>query len=212
MKGLFITFEGCEGSGKSTIAKMLKEELENANIPCLFTREPGGTPISEKIRNIILDPSTPEMTSRTEALLYAASRSQHTAEKIIPALEEGKIVICDRYLESSLAYQGAARELGVGNIFDINIFGGAIEPDYILFFDISPQESLKRIKNRNFDRLEKEELEFHEKVYNYFKSQKNRNNFISIDATKPIDEVFSKVLKIIYSIKKIRPIKAFMIK
>ena len=202
MKGLFITFEGCEGSGKSTIAKMLKEELENANIPCLFTREPGGTPISEKIRNIILDPSTPEMTPRTEALLYAASRSQHTAEKIIPALEEGKIVICDRYLESSLAYQGAARELGVRNIFDINIFGGAIEPDYILFFDISPQESLKRIKNRNFDRLEKEELEFHEKVYNYFKSQKNRNNFISIDATKPIDEVFSKVIKIIYSIKK----------
>lgn len=206
MKGLFITFEGCEGSGKSTIAKMLKKELENTNIPCLFTREPGGTPISEKIRNIILDPSTPEMTSRTEALLYAASRSQHTAEKIIPALEEGKIVICDRYLESSLAYQGAARELGVENIFDINIFGGAIEPDYILFFDISPQESLKRIKNRNFDRLEKEELEFHEKVYNYFKSQKNRNNFISIDATKPIDEVFSKVIKIIYSIKKIRPI------
>ena len=202
MKGLFITFEGCEGSGKSTIAKMLKEELENANIPCLFTREPGGTPISEKIRNIILDPSTPEMTSRTEALLYAASRSQHTAEKIIPALEEGKIVVCDRYLESSLAYQGAARELGVGNIFDINIFGGAIEPDYILFFDISPQESLKRIKNRNFDRLEKEELEFHEKVYNYFKSQTNRNNFNSIDATKPIDEVFSKVIKIIYSIKK----------
>ena len=202
MKGLFITFEGCEGSGKSTIAKMLKEELENANIPCLFTREPGGTPISEKIRNIILDPSTPEMTSRTEALLYAASRSQHTAEKIIPALEEGKIVICDRYLESSLAYQGAARELGIGNIFDINIFGGAIEPDYVLFFDISPQESLKRIKNRNFDRLEKEELEFHEKVYNYFKSQINRNNFISIDATKPIDEVLSKVLKIIYSIKK----------
>ena len=202
MKGLFITFEGCEGSGKSTIAKMLKEELENANIPCLFTREPGGTPISEKIRNIILDPSTPEMTSRTEALLYAASRSQHTAEKIIPALEEGKIVVCDRYLESSLAYQGAARELGVRNIFDINIFGGAIEPDYILFFDISPQESLKRIKNRNFDRLEKEELEFHEKVYNYFKSQTNRNNFISIDATKPIDEVFSKVIKIIYSIKK----------
>ena len=202
MKGLFITFEGCEGSGKSTIAKMLKEELENTNIPCLFTREPGGTPISEKIRNIILDPSTPEMTSRTEALLYAASRSQHTSEKIIPALKEGKIVICDRYLESSLAYQGAARELGVGNIFDINIFGGAIEPDYVLFFDISPQESLKRIKNRNFDRLEKEELEFHEKVYNYFKSQTNRNNFISIDATKPIDEVFSKVLKIIYSIKK----------
>ena len=202
MKGLFITFEGCEGSGKSTIAKMLKEELENANIPCLFTREPGGTPISEKIRNIILDPSTPEMTSRTEALLYAASRSQHTAEKIIPALEEGKIVVCDRYLESSLAYQGAARELGVRNIFDINIFGGAIKPDYILFFDISPQESLKRIKNRNFDRLEKEELEFHEKVYNYFKSQTNRNNFISIDATKPIDEVFSKVIKIIYSIKK----------
>ena len=202
MKGLFITFEGCEGSGKSTIAKMLKEELENANIPCLFTREPGGTPISEKIRNIILDPSTPEMTSRTEALLYAASRSQHTAEKIIPALEEGKIVVCDRYLESSLAYQCAARELGVRNIFDINIFGGAIEPDYVLFFDISPQESLKRIKNRNFDRLEKEELEFHEKVYNYFKSQTNRNNFISIDATKPIDEVFSKVLKIIYSIKK----------
>ena len=204
MKGLFITFEGCEGSGKSTIAKMLKEELENANIPCLFTREPGGTPISEKIRNIILDPSTPEMTSRTEALLYAASRSQHTTEKIIPALEKGKIVICDRYLESSLAYQGAARELGVGNIFDINIFGGAIEPDYVLFFDISPQESLKRIKNRNFDRLEKEELEFHEKVYNYFKSQKKRNNFISIDATKPIDEVFSKVIKIIYSIKKMR--------
>ena len=85
---------------------------------------------------------------------------------------------------------------------NINIFGGAIEPDYVLFFDISPQESLKRIKNRNFDRLEKEELEFHEKVYNYFKSQKNRDNFISIDATKPIDEVFSKVIKIIYSIKK----------
>ena len=197
MNKLFIAFEGCEGSGKSTIAKMIKEEMERRNIPFLLTREPGGTPISEKIRDIILDPSTPEMNPKTEALLYAASRTQHTLEKIVPALEEGKIVLCDRYIDSSLAYQGAARHLGPHSISEINDFGiEYLRPNIVFFFDIRPEESLLRIKNRgSLDRLEQEQLEFHTEIYNYF----NWRCYVSptwfrVDATKPVEEVFNTVL------------------
>ena len=119
-KGKFIVFEGCDGSGKTTISTAIFDLLQKNNIPSIYTREPGGIEISEQIRRVILDTKNITMDSRTEALLYAASRRQHLVEKVWPAIKEGKIVICDRYLDSSLAYQGGARGLGVDNILNVN--------------------------------------------------------------------------------------------
>lgn len=203
-KGIFISFEGCEGSGKSTVAKAICEKLEQDGYNYLFTREPGGTPIAEAIRSIILNPDTPEMRPQTEALLYAAARTQHTLEKIEPALEVGKLVLCDRYIDSSMAYQGVARLLGVREIEEINDFGiGGIRPDYVFFFDIAPEESLKRIAARGkLDRLEQEKLEFHNRVYAYFKSHEEWDKkYVTIDATKPlehvIEETYNNIIKIL---------------
>ncbi len=202
--GIFISFEGCEGSGKSTVAKAICKRLEEDGYDFVFTREPGGTPIAEAIRSIILNPDTPEMHPRTEALLYAASRTQHTLEKIKPALDAGKLVLCDRYIDSSMAYQGVARSLGVDKIGAINDFGiDGIRPDYVLFFDIAPEDSLKRIAARGqLDRLEKETLEFHNRVYDYFKSNEVLDkHYITIDATQPlekvIEETYNNIIKIL---------------
>ena len=133
---LFITFEGGEGSGKSSVLKLLDERLRNEGYQTVLTREPGGTPIAEQIRNVILDKANTKMDARTEALLYAASRRQHLVEKVWPALKEGKLVLCDRYLDSSLAYQGVARGIGIEEVFSINKF--AIDqtmPDLTFFLD-----------------------------------------------------------------------------
>jgi dTMP kinase len=169
VKGLFVTFEGGEGAGKSSILKAIGDQLREEGYPVLETREPGGIRIAEKIREVILTPSHTEMDGRTEALLYAAARRQHLVEKVIPALQAGEIVLCDRFIDSSLAYQGVARGLGVDEVYKINQF--AIEdcmPDLTLLFDIKPEEGLKRIaanKGREQNRLDLENIEFHEKVH-----------------------------------------------
>lgn len=192
---MFITFEGPDGSGKSTIIKKVYEKLINDGFDIVLTREPGGTPIAEKIRDIILDNSNVALDARTEALLYAASRRQHLVEKIRPALKEGKIVLCDRFLDSSLAYQGGGRNLGVQNVLNINLFATEnTYPDLTLFFDIDPELGLKRVsqdKKRVADRLDNENENFHEKVYLTFKEIVNTNSqrIITIDASKSIEEV-----------------------
>lgn len=169
MRGLFVTFEGGEGAGKSSMLRRIGDKLSQEGYPVLETREPGGITIAEQIRHVILDPAHTEMDGRTEALLYAAARRQHLVEKVLPALEEGKIVLCDRFLDSSLAYQGFARGLGMENVYQINQF--AIEdcmPDVTLLFDIQPERGLDRIaanEGREQNRLDLENMDFHEKVY-----------------------------------------------
>ncbi len=172
MRGKFITFEGCEGSGKSTQLRLLSEYLDKLGVDYILTREPGGSEIAEQIRNIILNGKNTSMCDECEALLYAAARVQHLKEKIAPALDKGKLVICDRYVDSSLAYQGYARGLGREYIENINSF--ALErftPDVTVFLDISPAEAFKRKHGADpDDRMEQLGLEFHTRVYNGYKA------------------------------------------
>ncbi len=167
-RNLFITFEGPEGAGKTTVIKEIAERLAQENIDVLATREPGGIEIAEKIRTIILNPEHTAMDERTEALLYAAARSQHYFEKVRPALDAGKMVICDRFIDSSLAYQGYARGIGVDEVLSINEFAiGKKLPDLTILFDISPEVGLARIHahgDREVNRLDVESLAFHQKV------------------------------------------------
>lgn len=175
--GLFITFEGCEGSGKSTLCNLVAKKLEEQGIECVVTREPGGVPIAEQIRSILLTGAYNEvLTPETEALLFAAARAQHAKEKIWPAMEQGKVVLCDRWLSSSLAYQGCARNLGVDAVTQINEFGiGDFRPDIEFFIDLQPEVGFERIKNRNGkDRIEQEDLNFHKQVYNFFNTNDNK--------------------------------------
>ena len=198
---MFITFEGGEGSGKSTAIRKIVAELEKEGHEVVLTREPGGTPISEEIRNVILDKKNTDMDPRTEALLYAASRRQHIVQKILPALKEGKIVICDRYLDSSLAYQGGARGLGIDNVLNVNLFATeGLEPDLTLLFDIKPEEGLARIaanSGREVNRLDAEKLSFHRAVRSAFLSLAKRfpKRYFIIDASKNPDEVYEAALK-----------------
>ncbi len=202
---MFITLEGPEGSGKTTAVEAAVKELEARGYQIVRTREPGGTPIAEQIRNVILDKENTKMDPRTEALLYAASRRQHLVEKVWPALKEGKIVICDRYLDSSLAYQGGARGLGVDNILNVNMFATENTfPDLTLLFDITPEEGLKRIAanaSREVNRLDLEELEFHHKVRNTFLelAKKYPERYVIIDASKSREEVAKATLEAILS-------------
>lgn len=165
---LFITFEGPEGAGKTTIIQMIAERLAEKNIDVLATREPGGIEIAEKIRTIILNPAHTAMDERTEALLYAAARSQHYFEKVQPALDAGQLVICDRFIDSSLAYQGYARGIGVDEVLSINEFAiGKKLPDVTILFDLPPEVGLARIHatdKREINRLDVESLPFHQKV------------------------------------------------
>lgn len=200
---MFITLEGPEGSGKTTAIEKAVNKLQEMGYQIVRTREPGGTPIAEQIRNVILDKANTNMDPRTEALLYAASRRQHLAEKVWPALKEGKIVICDRYLDSSLAYQGGARDLGIDNVLNINLFATENTwPDLTLLFDLDPQIGLARIsKNaeREVNRLDLEKLEFHNKVRNTFLELANRypNRYVIIDASKSQEEVAEQTLNAI---------------
>jgi len=172
VKGLFVTFEGGEGAGKSSVLHAIGKELSEEGYQVLETREPGGIEIAEKIRHVILDTSHTAMDARTEALLYAAARRQHLVEKVVPALQEGKIVLCDRFIDSSLAYQGYARGLGMDEVYKVNDF--AIEhcmPELTLLFDIEPSEGLSRIaanKGREQNRLDLEEIDFHQKVHDAY--------------------------------------------
>jgi len=200
---MFITLEGPEGSGKTTAVEFAVKKLEEMGYQIVRTREPGGTPISEEIRNVILDKKNTSMDGRTEALLYAASRRQHLVEKVWPALKEGKIVICDRYLDSSLAYQGGARGLGIDEVLNINLFATENTwPDLTLLFDIKPEEGLKRIAanaNREVNRLDLEKIEFHQKVRESFLSLAKRfpERFVIIDASKSREEVAKDTLEAI---------------
>ena len=199
-KGLFITFEGGEGCGKSTISKIIKERLINDGYDVLWTREPGGTPIAEAIRGILLDPNYKEMLPATEALLYAASRTQHTLEKIVPALEEGKIVISDRYIGSSIAYQGWARNLGIKNIETINDFGiKGFRPDIEFFINIEPEIGLERAgRIKELDRLEQESIAFHKVVHSGFEVDAAIKSYVvTIDGHGTIEEISDEIYKII---------------
>lgn len=189
MKGLFITFEGGEGAGKSTQSKLLYEYLLKSEIPVLLLREPGGTPIGEKIRSIIIDPENSEMLSVTEALLYAAARAQLVSQVIKPALSEGKIVICDRYIDSSFAYQAFGRGLGLDAIEKINSYAiDGFWPDITFYMRLSPEVGFKRKKGTVFDRLEKENSEFHRLVFEGFEKAadiyKERFRLINADASE----------------------------
>lgn len=202
MKGLFITFEGGEGSGKTTIIKKLKEYLESLGLQVVQSREPGGSKIAESIRQIILDKENIDMDYMTEALLYAASRSQHLHEVIIPALEEGSVVICDRYVDSSLAYQGYARGLGIDRVYELNMYAtNGLMPDLTLYFDLDPEIGLNRIKknNRENDRLDNEQLPFHELVKEGYEKvcMKFPKRVMRINGNQAVDDVYHDVLEVI---------------
>ena len=205
MSGLFITLEGGEGAGKTTIANAVIDKLSTLGIETLYTREPGGIKIAEKIREVILDRDHTEMDCRTEALLYAAARRQHLVEKVKPAMDEGRIVLCDRFVDSSIVYQGYGRGIGMDEVREINQF--AIEgfiPDLTIFFDIKPEIGLARIAandSREVNRLDLEGLAFHELVYEGYKKQAKMNpeRIVSVDATKSVETLTDEVCALILS-------------
>lgn len=196
---MFVTFEGCEGVGKSTQLNMLKDYLCRTEQEAVFVREPGSTRISERIRTVILDPALTEMTAETEALLYAAARAQLVSEVILPALSAGKTVICDRYVDSSVAYQGYARGLGADMIRRINSY--ALEnavPDVTIFIDLRPSASFRSVRRE--DRLEREAEDFHNRVYDGYIAQARTSNgrFVLI---KPEKDKFETQRKIIEALR-----------
>jgi len=199
MRGLLITLEGPDGSGKTTQAEALVAYLRQKGLQVVMTREPGGTAISEQIRNILLDKRNQMMDNMTEALLYAASRAQHVAEVIQPALEEGKIVVCDRFLDSSIVYQGIARGLGLEAVQKINEFAvRGCMPDITFLLKIPPRAGLERKYNQgNQDRLESESIDFHEQVYQGYQilEAKEPERIKGIDAGKAPEEVHLEIIR-----------------
>jgi len=205
--GRFITLEGGEGSGKTSAIQYIEQYYQEQGIPVMLTREPGGIAISEKIRALILDPAHTEMDGRTEALLYAAARRQHLVEKVIPALQQGTIVICDRFIDSSLAYQGHARGLGMDEVWSINQFAiGDVMPDLTLYLDIEPEIGLARIQanaQREVNRLDLEQLSFHLKVregYNIVAAQ-FPERIHKVDASLSLPEVAGQILQILSALQ-----------
>jgi dTMP kinase len=199
MRGWFITFEGIEGCGKSTQARLLTEALRSRGSAVLLTREPGGPAISERIRALLLDPLHAEMLPRTELLLYMASRAQHTGEWLRPALERGEIVICDRWVDSSLAYQGGARGLGAGAVRQLARFATQnLVPDHTFLLDLPAEEGLRRIAVKAPDRLESESLAFHRRVRRTFLQVAKREpgRFTVIDSRQPLEVVQTEILEI----------------
>lgn len=192
-KGIFITIEGLDGSGKSTQVPRIKGFLEKKGYEVLLTREPGGTRIGEKIRQILLDKDHKEMSATTEALLYAASRAQHVEQVIVPALKEGKAVLCDRFVDSSIAYQGKGRGLGPEAVKDINKFAThGLGPDITILLDIAPEVGLNRVRStKGADRLEQEKLDFHRRVYEGYKDLADiyPDRIKIIDAGKTVEEI-----------------------
>ncbi len=200
-RGKFITFEGCDGCGKSTQLQLFSEYLTKENIPHIFTREPGGGKISEQIREILLGGKNSEMTDECEALLFAAARTQHLADRVEPALKEGKLVICDRYVDSSLAYQAYARGLGVEFVTKINSF--ALDnylPDLTIFIDLSPAEAFARKKGADEnDRMELAGMAFHERVYAGYKkiAEENPERVACVDGRKSPQGIFEEILQVL---------------
>lgn len=196
MKGIFIVMEGPDGSGKSTQIELLKKYLEEQGYEILVTREPGGTVIGEKIRDIILDPAHKAMSDVTEMLLYAASRAQLMSEVIGPALEEGKIVISDRFVDSSIVYQGIARGLGIETVSGVNAPGiGIYKPDCIFFIDISEEEGLRRKKEqKKLDRMEQESIDFHHMVSEgYRKVLSGRDEVVYINGVDQVENIQNQI-------------------
>ncbi len=201
MRGKFVTFEGCDGCGKSTQLKMLSEYLQKENIPHVFTREPGGSKIAEAIREILLNGKNAEMTDECEALLYAAARMQHLQDRVEPALAQGTLVICDRYVDSSLAYQAYARGLGTDFIEKINAVAlDKYAPDVTIFIDLTPEAAFQRKRGADEnDRLEQAGMAFHQRVYAGYKQlvKDYPNRIACVDGTQSPDGVFADVLRIL---------------
>lgn len=201
-KGLFITFEGPDGSGKTTVSTAVVERLQKEGYQVKYTREPGGSKIAEEIRSVILNPKNTEMDARCEALLYAAARRQHLVEKVLPALEEGITVISDRFVDSSLAYQGYGRGIGVDEVYSINMF--AIEgrlPDKTIYLDIDAKTGLDRINaNRtSLDRLDQESEDFHNLVHKGYEEVVNiyKDRMVIIDASKDVESVIEEAYQVL---------------
>ncbi len=203
MTGHFITFEGGEGAGKTSVLQAVGHKLTKLGYQVVTTREPGGIEIAEMIRSIILDTKHTKMDAKTEALLYAAARRQHLVERVTPALAANKIVLCDRFIDSSLAYQGYARGLGIEEVYQMNQFAiGNTMPDLTLFFDIPPEEGLKRISLNNMreqNRLDLESLAFHQSVYEAYMILLDRFNdrMLRIDARPKLEKVIEQTLNLI---------------
>lgn len=200
---MFITFEGVEGCGKSSVLTKVYDELKKEGFDVIQTREPGGVKIAEEIRKVLLDKENTMMDKRTEALLFAASRRQHLIEKVWPALKENKIVLCDRFIDSSLAYQGGGDGIGVNEVLNVNLFATENTfPDLTILFDIDPRVGLARINknaNREVNRLDVKELSFYDTIRNTFLelAKEYRDRFVVIDASMDFDTVYQNVLKII---------------
>jgi dTMP kinase len=202
MKGKFITFEGTEGSGKTSVIKEVRKHYEEQGYQVMVTREPGGIAISEKIRDILLNKENTEMDPRTEALLFAAARRQHLVEKIIPALEKNMIVLCDRFVDSSLIYQGYARNIGIDKVYEINYF--AIEdalPDLTIFVNVRPEVGLKRVfqtPNREVNRLDLENMDFHRMIYKgYLELTEKYDRIKMVNGEQAIDKVAKEAITLI---------------
>lgn len=201
-KGLFVSFEGGEGSGKTTILSHIIERINELDVKYIVTREPGGCNIAEQIRQVILDTSNTAMDMRTEALLYAASRAQHVSEKLLPALNDNTLILCDRYIDSSIIYQGYARGNAIEDIWTINNFAmNGVLPDITIFLDINPTDAFARIEkyDREKNRLDLESIEFHEKVYAAYKELAKQERFVTVDANRDVDSVVEDVFTIIYN-------------
>lgn len=200
---MFITFEGVEGCGKSSVLTKVYDELKKEGFDVIQTREPGGVKIAEEIRKVLLDKENTMMDKRTEALLFAASRRQHLIEKVWPALKENKIVLCDRFIDSSLAYQGGGDGIGVNEVLNVNLFATENTfPDLTILFDIDPRVGLARINknaNREVNRLDVKELSFYDTIRNTFLelAKEYKDRFVVIDASMDFDTVYQNVLKII---------------
>lgn len=204
MKGLFITFEGPDGAGKTTQLERLATFLDSKNVDILRTREPGGTKISDQIRHIILHPDHREMVAETEILLYAASRTQHVNEKIKPALEAGKIVLCDRFVDASMAYQGYGLGFGEKVIQEVNhLATGGLTPDRTYLIDLSPEEGRARMGTRrqsefgpDLDRIEQKELNYHRQVRQGFHQlAKQHDRILLIDGSQNMEQIHEVIIK-----------------
>ena len=202
MAGLFISFEGGEGSGKSTAINLIKDKLEEQGLKVIITREPGGVSVSEQIRKVILDINN-QMSKETEALLYAASRTEHLYAKVIPHVNAGYVVLSDRYLDSSLAYQGFARGIGIDKVLEVNMFAREYLPKRTYFFDVTPEVGLARIQGRDkIDRLDLEAIDFHQKVYDgYLKvCELYPERVVKVDGTQTVDTIVNAVVEDILSL------------
>jgi len=200
VRGVLVTFEGVEGSGKSTQADKLAAFLRGQGVECVVSREPGGTPIGEQVRSILLDPNNRAMAGRTELFLYLASRSQHVFEKVMPAIAAGKVVILDRYAESSVAYQGAGRELGEQVVSRLNrLATHNLKADLVIVVDVPVAVGQERKQGNELDRLEQERIEFHERVRSSYLAMARRSGrrIRVLDGRRGPDEIQADVRRLV---------------